>query len=239
MKEKQAAVKKKKADSTLEKSFMDIQKIVVTVLFMVPSLVVAFTVHEYMHALVAFHCGDPTAKYEKRLTLNPLVHIEPLWALITVLSMVFLNFCFGRGKPVPVNERYLKNPRWDSLKVALAGPFSNIAMAFLAGLPFMAGALAFNSLPGFFLLVFIRVNIGLGIFNLLPVPSLDGWKILAAFLPDETRYKVRRFEENNPMVINIILFAIILLPITDSLLVVPGTILLRLFTSPLFGTGMM
>ncbi len=215
---------------------MDFQQIILTIVFMVPSLIIAFTVHEYMHALVAFHCGDPTAKYQKRLSLNPLVHIEPVWAIITIVSMVFLGFCFGRGKPVPVSEHYLKNPRWDMLKVALAGPLSNLALAFVGGFPIKYGLLDYHSLPGFFFLTFVQVNVGLGLFNLLPIPSLDGWKVLVTFLPDDLNNKIRNYEQRYPMAVNLILYAIIFLPFTGNLLVIPSRILLTLITGLHFGS---
>lgn len=219
-----------------EEKVMDIQQIILTIVFMVPSLIIAFTFHEYMHAFVAFHCGDPTAKYEKRLSLNPLVHIEPLWAVITILSMVFLGFCFGRGKPVPVNENYLKNPRWDGLAVALAGPLSNLALALLGGLPIKLELLDPHSLPGFFLLTFVQVNVGLGLFNLLPIPSLDGWRVLLTFLPDSVHTTIRNYERRYPMAVNLILYAIIFLPFTNNLLIIPSRILLTLFTGLQFGS---
>lgn len=215
---------------------MDVQLTILTVIFMVPSLIIAFTVHEYMHAFVAFHCGDPTAKYEKRLSLNPLVHIEPFWAVITVVSMVMLGFCFGRGRPVPVNENYLKNPRWDGLAVTLAGPLSNFAMALLGGLPIKLELLGIDSLPGLFLLTFVKVNTGLGLFNLLPIPSLDGWKVLLAFLPDNVSNSLRNYERRYPMAVNLLLYAVIFLPFTNKLLIFFGGKLLNWFTGLNFGS---
>ncbi|MBT9258350.1 MAG: site-2 protease family protein [Clostridiales bacterium] len=143
-----------------------------------PGLVVAFTFHEYAHALVATWLGDPTPRRLGRLSLNPLVHID--WIGLLLLFLVR----FGWAKPVPVNPGYFRHPRWGMLWVALAGPATNFVLAFLLAwllvhLPWLQGGI---------LLYMVRLamiyNIALGAFNLIPIPPLDGSRILAAFLPE-------------------------------------------------------
>lgn len=163
---------------------------------LIVAILIALSVHEFAHAWAAYRLGDPTAKYDGRLTLNPIAHIDPLGALL------FLTVGFGWGKPVPVNPRYFKKPKRDSALVSLAGPVSNLILAFIAyallqlvvqGIFAMspsalmnAGAAEVNpalKLLIQFLSASIYLNLGLMAFNLLPIAPLDGSKILAAFIP--------------------------------------------------------
>lgn len=160
------------------------------------AVLVALTFHEYAHGWVAYQLGDPTAKYEGRLTLNPIAHIDPIGALMFVLVH------FGWGKPVPVNPRYFKHYRRDTALVSIAGPVSNLLLAFLSFfllLLLVPRNAAFESAIGVLgavraaspslqfivevLSASVFVNLGLMAFNLLPIPPLDGSKILAAFVP--------------------------------------------------------
>ncbi len=146
------------------------------------AVLVALTIHEFAHAWAAHKLGDPTAKYEGRLTLNPLAHIDPLGALL------FLVAGFGWGKPVPVNPRHLRHPRRDTALVALAGPASNLLLAFAVVLlmAIIAHVPALDALPQFiffFLRELLTINLVLMAFNLLPIAPLDGSKIFAAFVP--------------------------------------------------------
>jgi Zn-dependent protease len=139
-------------------------------------LLFAVTIHEYAHGKAALTLGDPTAKNAGRLTLNPISHIDPIGAICLFL------FHFGWAKPVPVNIRYFQNIRRDTVIMAIAGPISNIAAAFLTGL-----ILRFH-LPQFpvyqaVLIYMLLMNIGLGLFNLLPIPPLDGSHVLENILP--------------------------------------------------------
>ncbi len=153
------------------------------------AVLAALTIHEYAHGWVAYKLGDPTAKHEGRLTLNPIAHLDPLGTLM------FLFVRFGWGKPVPVNPRYFKHYRRDSALVALAGPASNLLLAFAVfalylfvaprGTQFLAVPDS-GPLPSFFFSILttsILINLGLMAFNLLPIAPLDGSKILAAFIP--------------------------------------------------------
>jgi Zn-dependent protease len=150
--------------------------------------IVAITFHEAAHGYVAFHFGDDTAKKAGRITLNPFKHID-LFGTVILPSLLytFAGFLFGYAKPVPVTYSQLRNPRWDMVWVAAAGPGMNMALALisallLSGIGFLEGDQA--ALAGNALLLSIRLNLILAIFNMLPLPPLDGSKVLAAFLPE-------------------------------------------------------
>ena len=143
---------------------------------MAASVTLAFVIHEYSHAQMADFLGDPTPREYGRLTLNPLAHFDLIGAL-----MIF-TVGFGWGKPVPFNPLNIRNRKWGSLLVGLAGPASNLIMAVLVGLVMRFVPLNSPGLITFFT-VFVALNIGLGIFNLLPIPPLDGSHILFTFLP--------------------------------------------------------
>ncbi len=153
-------------------------------LLMAPPILFALTIHEYAHGWVAYRFGDPTAKLAGRLTLNPLVHLDPLGTILLFVARI------GWAKPVPVNPYYFRDPRRDLLWVSLAGPASNLLAAFAFGLVCRAlGITSFYRLdPGVlglleFMLIFsVYINIILAVFNLIPVPPLDGSKILAGLL---------------------------------------------------------
>jgi Zn-dependent protease len=204
-------------------------------IFGLPSIIIALTVHEFFHAYTAFRCGDPTAKYENRITLNPLAHFEPVGATLLFITLLIpAGIIIGWGKPVPVSERYLGNPRRDGILVALAGPMSNMCLAALAGIFFAVGIAQAIPLLGYFFKYFIMVNLGLCLFNLLPVPPLDGWNILQGVVPGEMAYKMKNFVSGNPMVMYIILGVLILSRIIDVIIGVPYQFLFTIFTSGAF-----
>lgn len=156
-----------------------------TMMLVVPVLL-ALTVHEYAHALAAYRLGDDTAKNEGRLTLNPLVHLDPLGTV-----MLFFSQLFGWAKPVPFNPGNFKNPVRDTTLVALAGPVSNFITAIVVVILYrllnfvnffeMLGPSVGSDLAEIFGLTVV-INFSIGIFNLLPVPPLDGFKVLSYFL---------------------------------------------------------
>jgi len=157
--------------------------------FVIPILF-AITVHEVAHGWVAKHCGDPTAAFAGRLTLNPLKHIDPVGTVIVPLALIlFTGFAFGWAKPVPVAFNNLNKPRRDMILVAVAGPISNLAMALgWALLGSVTQALGgFDALVGQWVLGMcvwgIQINVILAVFNLLPIPPLDGGRVLAGLLP--------------------------------------------------------
>ena len=152
------------------------------------------TIHELSHGLAAYRLGDPTAKNAGRLSLNPIKHIDPMGLAMMLVAKV------GWAKPVPVDMRYFKKPKQGMALTALAGPASNLLLALLAvalsrgmyaHVPYRGGgALLFD----FLLYTLAPLSIGLGLFNLLPVPPLDGAKVLGAFLPDRIYFSSMRYE---------------------------------------------
>ena len=166
-------------------------------------LMVAMTVHEFAHGLVAYRLGDSTAKLSGRLTLNPLAHIDPFWTVILPL-VLFLStaghFVFGAAKPVPVNYWSLKNPKRDMIWIGLAGPLANFILAFI-----IAGILKFIPQTGISESLFfnlLTINVVLAIFNLIPIPPLDGSKILMGLLPITLLFFGKRLEIWNLFLMN-------------------------------------
>ena len=155
----------------------------------IPILLFAITIHEYAHGKAALSLGDPTAKNAGRLTLNPISHIDPIGAIC------FFLFYIGWAKPVPVDTRYFKNPRRDIILMALSGPIANFAAAFLAGIFFRNYILAFDIYKIVFIYLIV-MNIALGLFNLLPIPPLDGSHVFENLLPTKIQIKyqyIRRY----------------------------------------------
>jgi Zn-dependent protease len=161
---------------------MDIQNFLTGLLIRIPGILIGITIHEYAHGLVAYWRGDNTAKNAGRLSLNPLAHLD-------LLGTIMLAFGpFGWAKPVPVNYYNLNKPKRDMILVSLAGPVSNILLAFIIGfiMRFNMSALSSSGFPYIFdiLKIAFVINIGLSFFNLLPIPPLDGSNILMGFLPN-------------------------------------------------------
>lgn len=160
------------------------------------AVLLCLTVHETCHGLAAYALGDPTARDRRRLSLNPLRHID--W--LGLAMMLFAGF--GWAKPVPVAPRYFKKPKQGMALTALAGPASNLLLALLAMLfchKVLDGLVLSQAGFGYWLYLFLHLyvaplSIGLGLFNLLPVPPLDGAKVLGAFLPDRHYFGLMRYE---------------------------------------------
>lgn len=142
--------------------------------------------HEVAHGWTAYALGDPTAKYAKRLTLNPLKHLDPVGSILVPLFLVLTRspFLFGWAKPVPVNPRNFKDQKYGGAKVAIAGPLANISLALIFGLilRFLPALYIIPGLASIFLYI-VQINLILAVFNLIPVPPLDGSHILFTFLP--------------------------------------------------------
>jgi len=150
---------------------------------MLPAIILGLTFHEYAHGFVADRLGDPTARYHGRLTINPLAHVDPIGFLLLFLAG------FGWAKPVPVNPYNLKgNISQGMLLISLAGPATNLLLAFLSAL--VLGAFGNLELPYFHQIMqyMILINVVLAVFNLLPIPPLDGSKILAGILPGAQKW---------------------------------------------------
>lgn len=165
------------------------------------AVLICLTVHETCHGLAAYRLGDPTAKSMHRLSFNPLRHID--W--LGLAMMFFVGF--GWAKPVPVDPRYFKKPKQGMAVTALAGPVSNLLMAVLAiGIskviylyaPYNA---VLDGLFVFLLYILAPLSVGLGLFNLLPIPPLDGSKVLGALLPDQTYFRLMRYERYGMLVL--------------------------------------
>ncbi|MDD4908636.1 MAG: site-2 protease family protein [Candidatus Omnitrophica bacterium] len=158
-------------------------------------LLIAMTFHEFSHGWAAYKLGDTTAARQGRLTLNPLAHIDPVGTvLLPILLFITTNgqFVFGAAKPVPINYYALRNPRRDMLLIGLAGPLSNIILAAL--LSVILKGLNSASLAAELIRNLAFINIILGVFNLLPIPPLDGSRVVAGLLPDSLAQAYNRLE---------------------------------------------
>lgn len=168
----------------------------ITQLFSIIVLIFSVVVHEVSHGYAALYLGDTTAKYAGRLTLNPIKHLDLFGSVIIPLLLIILpgSIIFGWAKPVPYNPYNLINRRWGEVYVALAGPLSNLVIAMIFGTIVKYGALTF---PAPFIeisIIIVLINIVLAIFNLIPIPPLDGSKILFGILPQQAQ-KIRYFLE--------------------------------------------
>jgi Zn-dependent protease len=189
------------------------------IVWSIPAVLIAITVHEYWHGRIAYKLGDPTAAEAGRLTLNPLAHLDPIGTLMLIL------FRFGWAKPVPVNFNNLNHPKRDMIYVSLAGPVANILTAIIFALTLRLSyyfffritvvqntvflKLIITLIKGWllFLQTGVIINLALAIFNLIPVPPLDGSKILLGLLPNSTAYRYAKLESYGPIILLILVLS--------------------------------
>ena len=178
-----------------------------TLILLIPTLMFALSFHEFAHAWMASKCGDNTAARMGRLTLNPMAHLDVMG------SLMILFVGFGWAKPVPVDSRNLKDPRKDMMKVAAAGPISNLLLAMLAGMVWrlLGGTgLLSNSIFPVLIFYFTQINIALAVFNLLPVAPLDGSQIFSGYLMKTNPQLAWKIQSYGPQVLfGLILFGYI------------------------------
>jgi len=207
---------------------LDLEQILPAAIVVAIMLLVGLPVHEFSHALAAFRLGDGTAKLFGRLTLNPVAHFDPVGG--TLLALTFIGSAatgsalgFGWAKPTPVNPFNLAGGRRGEAIVAAAGPLSNLVLAIAGALPLrylvnnpelVQQLGGFEGLPFQILFLFVRINLLLMVFNLIPIPPLDGSKVLFAFLDRRTEYQVRPFLEQYGF---FILLAILIFPPGNSI----------------------
>lgn len=170
-------------------------------IFAIPALLIALTVHEYAHARAAVSLGDPTPRYAGRLTLNPIPHLDPFGLIMLWLAQ------FGWAKPVPVNPYNLRNGRWGMLAVSLAGPGANVLTAFVVAL--LYGVLRKLGIYNFELMAVIgltyQYNLVLAVFNLIPLPPLDGSQIISSLLPGRQADVFARIAPYSPFILMILI----------------------------------
>jgi len=192
-------------------------------IFLIIVLVLSAVFHEYMHGFAAYKLGDPTAKNAGRLTFNPIKHLDLFGSIIVPLMLIVsgASFLFAWAKPVPYNPYNLSDRKYGDAKVAAAGPLANLALALIFALiwrfmPFVS--IAFSG----FIAMIIYINLILMVFNLIPIPPLDGSKILSAFLSPDARHKYLSLERYG------LLFVLFFVFFFGNLMIVPVEFLFRL-----------
>lgn len=190
---------------------------ILSLIISIPGLLLAITMHEFAHGWAAYLMGDTTAKYSGRLSLNPLHHLDPIGAL----CMLF--FRFGWAKPVPINPNNFKNHRRGVIVVSIAGPFANFLLGLVSCIIYYLFVFVIHSDSSWIeflsqiVLYSIFMNVGLMIFNLIPVPPLDGSKILLEFLPYRVKYQIYQYERYFSLILIILVYAGTMTPVLSLL----------------------
>lgn len=164
-------------------------------ILIIPGILIAIAIHEYAHGWMANRLGDPTARYAGRLTLNPLKHLDPIGTLMLFIAHI------GWAKPVPVNPSYFSNPKKDIIWVSLAGPVANIIGAFVCGAFFRSFTNLFPLFVAYIFMYGVWINLVLCAFNIIPIPPLDGSKILMGVLPRQYAYEFSKLEPFGPLIL--------------------------------------
>ncbi len=208
---------------------MDIWAKLQEISLMAPPILLAVTVHELAHGFVADKLGDPTPRLAGRLTLNPLKHLDFWGTLVFVITGMI-----GWAKPVPVNSSYFKNPKKDMFWVALAGPASNIILAFILSLAYrfmgrmpLPHGIWLNILTPVYLMLKVGVilNLGLACFNLIPIPPLDGSHLVERFIPERYLWTYKRLETYGMLLLLLLVFT----GTVDYLVIPPLHLLIKAF----------
>lgn len=212
-------------------SAMDHYTLIQKLILYLPPLLFAITMHETAHGWIANLLGDPTAKMLGRLSINPIKHIDPIGTVIVPTALYFLGgFVFGWAKPVPITWQNLKKPRRDTLLVAAAGPTANFLMAIIwaaiarIALELDSTAIIYMGLFG------IKINLVLCILNLIPIPPLDGSRVISSLLPPRIAYKYNRIEPYGFFILLALLATGVL-----SYVIWPATTTLTVLIANLFG----
>lgn len=203
---------------------MDFSSIIITLIILLFSVVL----HELSHGVVADRKGDHTARYAGRLTLNPLPHLDLFGSILLPLFLFLVNspILFGAAKPVPVNFFNLRSPKRDMALVSLAGPGTNFILALAFALPIRLGLIASGGLGYEILSQAAVLNLVLGTFNLLPIPPLDGSKVLASFFSDEMMYRILSWERFGFLLIILFLYTGIIQTVMIPLLLLLSKVFL-------------
>lgn len=180
--------------------------IIIVLIIIVGSVIL----HELSHGLVAYWLGDCTAKEAGRLTLNPLKHIDPIMSILVPVVLYIIGApVFGGAKPVPVNYRNLKWHEWGMALVAIAGPLTNFLIAFIAFITARFSGILYgftDNMPSFIFVEIIFINLGFMLFNLIPIPPLDGSRLLYALAPDSVRNIMNNIEHYGVIIIYLLIF---------------------------------
>ena len=189
---------------------------ILSLILSIPGLLIALTFHEFAHGYAAYRMGDNTARYSGRLSLNPLDHLD-IWG-----TLCLLFFHFGWAKPVPINPANFRDQKKGIIIVSLAGPFANFLLAFVCAVvcKILVRFTAASEIAVFFYQIFLYaevMNVGLMVFNLIPIPPLDGSKVLMEFLPQRARYEMYRIERYSGIVLLILVWTRVLTPILGTL----------------------